>query len=177
MKGDGGRRAASGLLYQYLFTIETFLKLIDDGWPKTTEVRIEDCSHPSVLDQDIVDFSVHDPDGNVFSVHQAKSTATLERTTISANDALEILIRLVGSVDCPEYVLTTNARPGREIDRLNTLLSDAEAEKGSGSSLISELQEIASTSGVLAARFRRWIQSVSVAFAARGFMRQASPRH
>lgn len=125
MEGHGpGSRTASGLFYQYLFTIETFLALVDHSWPDDAEVRIEDPLDPNVVDPDIVDFSVYSEAGVLQQVHQAKSVAIPKLATISAGDALVTLVRMVNSnpVDDPLYILTTNARPGLDIEELNTLL-------------------------------------------------------
>ncbi|SIK94869.1 Predicted ATPase [Mycobacteroides abscessus subsp. abscessus] len=119
---DGGGRAASGLFYQYLFTIEKFLALIADSSPTATEVKIEGPRQTGIRDPDIIDFAVYSEDGVLAEVHQVKSVAAPSRTTISAGDALRVLARLATSADCPTYVLTTNARPGDDIELLNTIL-------------------------------------------------------
>lgn len=126
MEGHGpGARAASGLFYQYLFTIETFLALVADSWPDDAEVRIEDPLDPNVIDPDVVDFSVYSEAGVIQQVHQAKSVAIPKLSTISAGDALATLVRMVHSnpVDDPIYILTTNERPGLDIEELNALLA------------------------------------------------------
>ncbi|QIS09792.1 NB-ARC domain-containing protein [Nocardia arthritidis] len=122
LRMDGGARAASGLFYQYLFTIEAFLICIADDWPSGAEVVIEDSGDANAEDPDVVDFAIRHPDRGVVAVHQVKSTTAPASNTMSAAKALRILIRLVGSIDCPEYVVTTNERPGREINELNNIL-------------------------------------------------------
>ncbi|MBN7438522.1 hypothetical protein IUS38_23330 [Mycobacteroides abscessus subsp. abscessus] len=119
-----GWGAASGLFYQYLFTIEKFLTLVGEGAPAATQVRIEDPKDLKVQDPDIVDFSVYSPDGVALEIHQAKSVAVPAESTISAGAALATLVRMTEKADAGRYVLTTNARPGEDIDRLNTLLTD-----------------------------------------------------
>lgn len=119
---DGGARAASGLFYQYLFTIESFLIRIAADWPPEAEVVIEDSGDANADDPDVVDFAIRHPDHGVVAVHQVKSTINPTSNTMSAAKALRILIRLSGSIDCPEYVVTTNERPGREINELNDIL-------------------------------------------------------
>lgn len=57
----GGVRAASGLFYQYLFTIETLLDLIQQAWSESTIVTIEGPDHNGSSDPDVVDFSVRHP--------------------------------------------------------------------------------------------------------------------
>ncbi len=139
----GGRtgpagRAASGLFYQYLFTIEKFLALVSAGSPMNTQVRIEDPEDPNVLDPDIVDFSVYSGDGLISEIHQAKSVAAPKSSTISAGQALVTLVRMTARIESPMYVLTTNARAGDDIDRLNELL----ASKCADAEMLQELQFI-----------------------------------
>ncbi|MRH93584.1 hypothetical protein GFY24_40395 [Nocardia sp. SYP-A9097] len=122
LRMDGGARAASGLFYQYLFTIESFLIHIEADWPPEAEVVIEDSGDADAEDPDVVDFAIRHPDHGVVAVHQVKSTNDPASNTMSAATALRILIRLSGSIDCPEYVVTTNERPGREINELNDIL-------------------------------------------------------
>lgn len=121
-RSDGGARAASGLFYQYLYTIESFLDLVEFGRAPEIEVWIEDANAQGMSDPDVVDFSVFDPTIGTVEVHQAKSTADPDGTTISAAAAVVVLVRMCKAVDCPRYVLTTNARAGRGIEAMNTLL-------------------------------------------------------
>ncbi|MGV0813487.1 ATP-binding protein [Mycolicibacterium boenickei] len=126
----GGVRAASGLFYQYLFTIETLLDLIEQKWPESTVVTIEGPDHQGSTDPDVVDFAVHHPRDGIVAVYQAKSVANPSDSTLSLSEALPPLVRLIRSVDSAKYVLISNAKPGRHIDRINSLLhgeySDAE---------------------------------------------------
>jgi hypothetical protein len=132
----GGGRAASGLFYQYLFTIEKLLTLVAKHSPAATQVRIEDPEDPNVLDPDIVDFSVYSANELIEELHQAKSVAAPQKSTISAGEALTILVRMIGKTDAPVYVLTTNARPGEDIDRLNALLAGTDSD----ANMLRELQ-------------------------------------
>lgn len=124
---DGGARAASGLFYQYLFTIESFLLHIEQDWPAETEVVIEDSGAADSDDPDVVDFAIRHPDHGVVAVYQVKSTVDPANNTMSAATALRILIRLSGSIDCPEYVVTTNERPGRDVNELMSAVRLASA--------------------------------------------------
>ncbi|MET9030965.1 NB-ARC domain-containing protein [Nocardia sp. NPDC004168] len=144
---DGGARAASGLFYQYLSTIECFLTLVDDGWPPESAVWIEETDSSGSDDPDVVDFEVHHPQYGRVAVHQVKSTADPARRTISVAEALKVLIRLSSSVDCPAYVLTTNARPGRGISELTHLLNQASAQSDmSDKSFMASLHALAAGS-------------------------------
>ncbi|MGV0810041.1 hypothetical protein [Mycolicibacterium setense] len=116
------------MFYQYLFTIEKFLTLVAENSPAATQVRIEDPEDPDVLDPDIVDFSVYSANEVLEELHQAKSVAAPLKSTISAGEALMILVRMIGKADAPVYVLTTNARPGEDIDRLNALLAGTDSD-------------------------------------------------
>ena len=118
----GGIAAASGLFYQYLFTIETLFGLVNDGWPEAAKVVIEDPDDAHFNDPDVVDFSVYHPTRGLVAVYQAKSVARPNTSTISAAAAIPSLIRMADSADSPDYTLISNARPGVHIDRLNALL-------------------------------------------------------
>ncbi|WP_285030658.1 ATP-binding protein [Mycolicibacterium sp. lyk4-40-TYG-92] len=142
-KRTGGTASASGLFYQYLFTLETFLQLIEEGRPDATEIWIEDPADPGCHDPDIVDFSVYDPEGGrPLGVYQAKSVAKPAESKLGIADALPPLIRLVQSIDCPRYVLITNAQSGPLIDRLNAALRSDKSD----SELQRELLELAKDS-------------------------------
>lgn len=119
---SGGEAAASGLFYQYLFTLEKFFSLIDQDWPSQTEVRIEDPEDSRVRNPNVVDFSIYHPEAGLCALFQAKSVVVPEASTISASDALVILIRMAESADCPEYRLITNARSGRDLAALQECL-------------------------------------------------------
>jgi hypothetical protein len=121
----GGGGAASGLFYQYLFTIEKFLALLADGSPADTEVRIEDPEDPDVLDPDIVDFSVYSSDGVAQEFHQVKSVAAPEKSTISAGDALVTLVRMTAKDVAWSVKLSSGAaRSCRPRGSLDGLASD-----------------------------------------------------
>lgn len=121
--GGGGEAAASGLFYQYLFTLERFFWLIDLSWPGQTEIRIEDPEDPQVCDPNVLDFSVYHPENGLCALYQVKSVVVPESSTMSAANALVILIRMAASVDCPQYRLITNARHGRDLAALIECLS------------------------------------------------------
>ncbi|MFE3195070.1 hypothetical protein ACFXHA_39110 [Nocardia sp. NPDC059240] len=126
-RSDGGGRAASGLFYQYLFTIERFLDLLDAGSDLDMAVLIEDPQMQQVTDPDVVDFAVRSRGSTLLEIHQAKSAADPDTTTISAAEAISVLTRMTKAIDCPHYVLTTNARAGRTLNVLTTVLDNARA--------------------------------------------------
>ncbi|WP_164911509.1 AAA family ATPase [Mycobacteroides franklinii] len=139
---SGGTAAASGLFYQYLFTIEKFFALLDDSWPGATQIRIEDPDDPDITDPDIVDFSVYHPQDGLCAIYQAKSVVVPDDSTISASEALNTLIRLTASAQCPKYRLVTNARPGNDIAHLNYLLAKGLSDE----KLLNELRQLVSGS-------------------------------
>ncbi|WP_063129872.1 NB-ARC domain-containing protein [Nocardia fusca] len=142
---DGGARAASGLFYQYLFTIEWFLTLIERQWPDDTSIWIEDSTGVSVDDPDVIDFAVHHRERGIVAVHQAKSTVDPSSRTMTAADAVTVLVRLSRSADCPGYVLTNNARPGRGIAELSEILGQ-DRRSLSDDAFLSRLRQLISGS-------------------------------
>ncbi|SIL04372.1 NB-ARC domain [Mycobacteroides abscessus subsp. abscessus] len=144
---NGGSRAASGLFYQYLFTLETFLTLIAQDWPEQSRVLIEGPGETENSDPDVVDFSVYHPRDGLHAIYQVKSVAVPAETTISANEALRTLIRMVRAAESPAYVLVTNARAGRDLDQLRSVLGRPSAD----AELLSALHYLARNSTETAA--------------------------
>lgn len=144
---DGGARAASGLFYQYLFTIESFATMLEEGWPTDSAIWIEESSSTESLRTDIIDFEIRHPQDGIIEVHQAKSVMNPASTTISAADALIVLAPLSRSIDCPRYILTTNARPGRDIATLTSIFDAArDPETLSDTEFLAPLGELAANS-------------------------------
>ncbi|MGV0593109.1 NB-ARC domain-containing protein [Mycolicibacterium porcinum] len=140
-RNGGGAVAASGLYYQYLFTIETFLTLIDQSWPEAAYISIDDADGGRLNDPDIVDFAVHHPTSGLMATYQAKSVTDPTRSTIVVSEAIPILLRMVEN-DSPQYALVTNARSAPQIDHLNAVLRGNQRD----TELLAQLRDLAAGS-------------------------------
>ena len=125
MAANGGRDAARGFEYQYLKTLEQFLRALSD--PDVASCRVEgDPQAINLGSADAVDYELIGPSGSVLVASQVKSTRT--NRTLSIRQVIEILIRLSEGSEADRYRLDTNIRLSPEALDLKQFL-DKDEEK------------------------------------------------
>lgn len=121
----GGREAVRGFEYQFLQALEFSLDSISIDDRRTTTLFVEEPPKDDPnADAEIVDFSLHSDQKCLLAV-QVKSGS--EASTISAWEAVKIIIRLV-SLESEAYLLLTNRAAGPGLEALQRLLSNPPAD-------------------------------------------------
>jgi hypothetical protein len=119
MAGTGGRDAARGFEYQYLKTLEQFLKALSN--PDVASCRVEgDPQAITMGSADAVDYELIGQNESVFVASQVKSTRT--DRTLSIRQVIDIFLYLSAGSKANSYRLDTNIRLSQEALDLKYLL-------------------------------------------------------
>ncbi|WP_327027569.1 NB-ARC domain-containing protein [Micromonospora sp. NBC_01740] len=117
----GGREAIRGFEYQFLQALEYSLDSISAEDRRATTLFVEEPPRDDPnADAEIVDFALNSDDRCLLAV-QVKSGS--EASTISASEAVKIILRLV-SVKADSYLLLTNRAAGPGLGALQRVLTN-----------------------------------------------------